>query len=63
MSHPSTAPSVRDAYPSLNLVSDVEIMGYFVALSSTIATFGNMSTKNIIYLLFLAALHEDILEH
>ena len=48
MSHPSTAPSVPDAgvaYPSLNLVSDVEIMGHFVALSSTIATFGNMSTN------------------
>ena len=48
MSHPSTAPSVPDAgvaYPSLNLVSDVEIMGHFVALSSTVATFGNMSTN------------------
>ena len=65
MSHPSAAPRVWDAgvvYPSLNLVSDVEITGYFVALPCIIAIFGNMSTKCMIYLLFLAALHEDNLE-
>ena len=65
MSHASTAPRVRDAgvvYPSLNLVSDVEIIGYFVALRCTVATFGEMSTRYMVHLLFLAALHEDILE-
>ena len=48
MSHPSTAPCVRDAgvvYPSLNLVSEMENMGYLIALPCTVAAFGNLSTK------------------
>ena len=65
MGHPSAAPRVRNAgvvYPPLSLVSDMKIMGYLVALPCTIAAFGKTSTKYVVYLLILAALHEDILE-
>ena len=48
MSRPSAAPRVRDAgvvYPSLNLVSDGEIIGDSAALPCTLAACGKMSTK------------------
>ena len=47
----------------LILFPNVEIMDYLAALPCTVATFENISTKYMVYLFFLAALHEDILEH